>query len=256
MRKLINYAPAADERPISTVQITKEPCQLALTGVPAGHELLLLAVSKKKNPDPKWKEVSNTAWTEVFFVIHHPKDDQDLDRCRLHAGMAGSLYEMCVKAARIVEKGELHVLYVDDVLAEEGILYITKGDEEGLPPTSSHPGYTGPIEVIDHTMSYFELSTETVKPSDFDISKDFDDSLGQSEQELVARRVIMMLKHTGDKWRPFTLKDYNGSYGKDVSDQDIRGLRKLASVGRLNNQDGEFTVTDQLIEDLEEYIIK
>lgn len=73
----------------------------------------------------------------------------------------------------------------------------------------------------------------TGKPSDYDLRTDFVGSgFNHSQSETIARNIMLLLKNTGDRFRPFTWKEYKKYCTHNVTDSELSVIEALASGGQ------------------------
>lgn len=96
--------------------------------------------------------------------------------------------------------------------------------------------------------------TAAVKPSDIKIDKDFMDTFGDNDIEVIARNIVIISKKNGDQWQPFTFDDYVRlcSHGSACNEQGM--LNVMAQKGFLQLQDGKYSVCDVFIGRLAAYL--
>ena len=102
-----------------------------------------------------------------------------------------------------------------------------------------------------------KISTLTVKPSDFDTKDHFWDSpLKKCELEIVARNVIIISEKMLDLWLPFSWGDYTGRCSHEVSYNELYILKDFVQRGILDFDGEKFSVNDNFIGTLKQFLKK
>jgi hypothetical protein len=96
-----------------------------------------------------------------------------------------------------------------------------------------------------------------VKPSEFDISQGLcGSSLRKSEKETIARNIILNSERRGDKWMPFTWRDYSELCQHEVSRDEKDILDGFVADGLLVlDETGYYVVADAFLAALWKFVI-
>lgn len=115
------------------------------------------------------------------------------------------------------------------------------------------------------------MEDKTRKPSDYRLVEFVGSGFGHSQSETIARNIMVMLKYTKDKFRPFTIKDYKsycthrvtppeigiieafGGKGATIGFSD--GSRDLVHGRYLDREGDTFSVNDRFLDCIEEWRI-
>ncbi len=96
---------------------------------------------------------------------------------------------------------------------------------------------------------------ENIKPSDINTKSWFmGTSWNKSECETIARNIVIISKSHNDDWEPFTWQDYKDRVSHDAKYGEEVYLDRFASCGDLEKEGDSYTVTNQFIGRLAEYI--
>lgn len=100
-----------------------------------------------------------------------------------------------------------------------------------------------------------DLTVDTVKPNDFDISHGLIGSpFRNTEKEIIAKNIIMLSRLNNDKWLSFTWEEYQEKCSHRPTSAEKEILDRFVAGGFLKIEDGIYSIQDKFIATLEKFI--
>ncbi|MFA5248691.1 MAG: hypothetical protein WC415_05805 [Patescibacteria group bacterium] len=99
------------------------------------------------------------------------------------------------------------------------------------------------------------FTVEAVKPSDFNVKDHFWGSPFQKvEKEVVARNLVLLSKWNENKWLVFTWEEYRQKCRHNVTISEKNVLDGFVEQGLLKCENGVYSIRDQFIITLAQFI--